>query len=184
MNYLGQNVRTFRKEKGLTIQQLADKSSSSISSISEIENGKRDPTFKLILKIAEALEIDVAKLVTNPETFLFTHKIEICLSFNDDINFIVIGESKSTKGSEVQWGLILEVSQEIKLIDTICFFSNNEIQSSTEFYSSELAEYIRGQALKILVNPDIELSGTLSKARESGLPWEEFKVILNALLKL
>jgi transcriptional regulator with XRE-family HTH domain len=61
---VGQRVRRIRKLRGLTIQQLARLTQSSISYISELEtNPKRSPSLKKLRAFAEALEVDEAALL-------------------------------------------------------------------------------------------------------------------------
>ena len=60
---IGSSIRDKRKEKGLTQQQLAEKVSKlDRAKISDIENGKEDFYFATILKICEALEMDVKEI--------------------------------------------------------------------------------------------------------------------------
>ena len=60
---IGSSIRNKRKEKGLTQQQLAEKISKlDRAKISDIENGKEDFYFVTILKICEALEMDVKEI--------------------------------------------------------------------------------------------------------------------------
>ena len=56
-----QNIKKYRKEKGLTQLQLAIKCSLSVDHISGIERGIFNPSVKTIFKIAEALNVEVYK---------------------------------------------------------------------------------------------------------------------------
>ena len=60
--YLQKNIKKYREEKILTQEQLADKAGISADYISEIERGKKTPSIKRLLLIAEALEIDIEAL--------------------------------------------------------------------------------------------------------------------------
>ena len=61
---VGQRIRRIRKLRGLTIEQLARLTQSSISYISELEtNPKRSPSLKKLRAFAEALEIDEGALL-------------------------------------------------------------------------------------------------------------------------
>ena len=61
---LGQRVRQFRVDKGLTQNALALLSGLSHSSLSKIENNQLSPTFETILKIISGLNIDISDLLT------------------------------------------------------------------------------------------------------------------------
>lgn len=56
------NLKYYRNQKGLTQDKLSEISGISSDYLSEIERGKRTPSFKRMLLIAQALEIEVYKL--------------------------------------------------------------------------------------------------------------------------
>ena len=60
---VGENIRKFRKQKGLTQEKLAEESRIDPKSIIQIENGKRNPTLKTLRRIAIALEIKPPELL-------------------------------------------------------------------------------------------------------------------------
>ncbi len=60
---VGQNVRKYRKEKGLTQEKLALEAGITSEYVSRIENGKENPTVELLFKISRVLEIELAELV-------------------------------------------------------------------------------------------------------------------------
>ena len=59
-----ENLRKYRKAKGLLQKELADMVGVSESSISQYESGKKQPSFEIALKLAEALDCESADLVT------------------------------------------------------------------------------------------------------------------------
>ena len=59
---LGQRIRFERLKKGLSQEELAEKTDLSRRAISCIECGVNDPKYTTLLKIAEALEIDISIL--------------------------------------------------------------------------------------------------------------------------
>jgi transcriptional regulator with XRE-family HTH domain len=59
---IGEEIRRRRKEQGLTIPQLAAKAGMAPSAISQIETGKRSPHSASVIKLAAALECEVADL--------------------------------------------------------------------------------------------------------------------------
>jgi len=59
---IGEEIRRRRQEQGLTIPQLAAIAGMSPSSISQIETGKRSPHSVSVIKLAAALECEVADL--------------------------------------------------------------------------------------------------------------------------
>jgi transcriptional regulator with XRE-family HTH domain len=66
-NSFGESLRTFRTEKGLSQQGLAEKLFVDRSSIASWETGRRVPDATLIARIADALNINVAVLLSAAE---------------------------------------------------------------------------------------------------------------------
>lgn len=64
---IGNNIRTIRKEKGMTLQQMADIMGCSPQLISQYENGKRIPKIETQQKIANALNIPLYELTERYE---------------------------------------------------------------------------------------------------------------------
>lgn len=60
---VGRNVRRFRIEKGLTQEQLAERSGFSQFYISSLETGRRNPTVVSVYELAQALGVDHVSLV-------------------------------------------------------------------------------------------------------------------------
>ncbi|PDO10728.1 MAG: transcriptional regulator [Candidatus Reconcilbacillus cellulovorans] len=59
---LGRRLRAFRKLKRLTQQELALRAGVSLSVLGEIERGVRDADPRILAKIAEILQVQVAEL--------------------------------------------------------------------------------------------------------------------------
>jgi transcriptional regulator with XRE-family HTH domain len=58
----GQNVRYWRKKRGLSQEEFADRAQLHPTYVSGIETGYRNPTVKIIGRIAVALDIEPARL--------------------------------------------------------------------------------------------------------------------------
>lgn len=58
---LRKNIKSFRIDKNLTQENLSELSGISSDYLSEIERGKRTPSLKRLILIAEALNIPVYK---------------------------------------------------------------------------------------------------------------------------
>ena len=59
---LGQRIRTLRKAKNLTQEELAEKSGLSYKFIGEIERGKANPSIESFYRIAEGMGVSAATL--------------------------------------------------------------------------------------------------------------------------
>ena len=60
----GATVRELRKGKNLSQEELALEIGMDLTSINEIENGRRNPTLRTIVKIANALGVRPAELLS------------------------------------------------------------------------------------------------------------------------
>ena len=60
-------IQDRRKQLGVTLQELADRSGLSPAFLSQAERGKTTPSLISILKLAEALQVDINYFVTPPE---------------------------------------------------------------------------------------------------------------------
>jgi transcriptional regulator with XRE-family HTH domain len=62
-NDLGQQVRSLRQSRGLTLETVAQRSGISIGALSQLERGKGNPAFFTVIKIAHALEVPLTTLL-------------------------------------------------------------------------------------------------------------------------
>lgn len=64
---LGNRIRAFRQERGLTLGQLAEKAGVSASYLSTIERGLKKPSIPALRQISEALHVSPALLVRSDD---------------------------------------------------------------------------------------------------------------------
>ena len=60
---IGNNIRTIRKAKNLSQEELADLANLSKTALGAIERGTSVPTINTLNRIAKALEMDITELV-------------------------------------------------------------------------------------------------------------------------
>jgi transcriptional regulator with XRE-family HTH domain len=60
---LAQALRDYRERKRLTQKELAQLCSITQTTVSEIENGKANPTLDVLVKLAEALQVPIVGLL-------------------------------------------------------------------------------------------------------------------------
>lgn len=63
---VGENLRQLRRVQGLSLEQLAAISGVSRAMLGQIETGKSAPTINLLGRVAEALKVSVAGLISSP----------------------------------------------------------------------------------------------------------------------
>ena len=61
---IAEQIREIRKEKGMTLQELAEAAGSSTKTISRIENGQQDMTVTLANKLLGAMGSELAVVPT------------------------------------------------------------------------------------------------------------------------
>ncbi|WP_375089163.1 helix-turn-helix domain-containing protein [Peribacillus sp. RS7] len=181
MSYLGKNIKKYRKLKKLTINELATLSKASPASISLIENDKRDATFKLILNIAEALEIEVGQLVTSPESLKLKHNVHSAVNFDDST--LLFGTSISNLNDVMNWGLVVDLSN-VKILEKIYFYSNTSSFTFEEFYNDKLKVYLEEQRLRILLKRNTHINRSFEDVKKRGIGWTEYKETVNDLQKI
>jgi transcriptional regulator with XRE-family HTH domain len=60
---LGERVRALRRERGWTLEMLAERSGVSRAMISKLERGEKNPTLVVAAKVAEGLGVSLSQLV-------------------------------------------------------------------------------------------------------------------------
>jgi transcriptional regulator with XRE-family HTH domain len=62
---LGERVREYRRNRGLTQEALAEALDLSVAYVSLIERGGRNPPYTTVVAIARALDVPTARIVTD-----------------------------------------------------------------------------------------------------------------------
>ena len=80
---LGQRIRSLRNSKGWTQQELGGRADVNYKFLGEIERGQQNPSFQVLAKVAEALEVEL------PELFRLEQEISDRKEIEKRINGIV-----------------------------------------------------------------------------------------------
>lgn len=72
---LGQKIREFRKERGLTLAKLAGRLEISTSYLSSVERGLRKPSIPMLKRISDELNISVGYLVGDTDDAVTAEKL-------------------------------------------------------------------------------------------------------------
>jgi transcriptional regulator with XRE-family HTH domain len=67
LSELGRRVQARRKDRGLTLQELAGAAAVSVSMLSSVEHGQKAATIVVLARIADGLGVPVAELVAEPD---------------------------------------------------------------------------------------------------------------------
>jgi transcriptional regulator with XRE-family HTH domain len=65
---IGANIRRLREERGLSQEELGFRAEMDFGYLGKIERGKRNPSVLKLVKIADALEVELPSLVVPPES--------------------------------------------------------------------------------------------------------------------
>src|SRR5262249_42923332 len=68
LNAVGPRLRALRRERNVTLEQLAGSTGISVSTLSRLESGQRRPTLELLLPLAQAHRVPLDELVGAPAT--------------------------------------------------------------------------------------------------------------------
>lgn len=81
MNYevsVGKNIKIIRKQKNITLMELANRSGFTKSYLSKIEKSKKAPPYSTVMKIAMALEVEVTYLLNEHLSDFSDIRISFC----------------------------------------------------------------------------------------------------------
>ena len=68
MQNIGANIRRLRQQQGLSLQELSQRAGITSSMISQIENGKTNPSLATLKQISNELETTIGQLIDDKES--------------------------------------------------------------------------------------------------------------------
>lgn len=68
MQHFAATIRRLRRERALSLEQLGALANLTASEISRVERALREPQLSTIVKLAEALEVDIGVLLPKTKT--------------------------------------------------------------------------------------------------------------------
>lgn len=112
VSILGNNIKYFRKIRGLSAYRLAKESNVGGSTISQIENGQRQTlNSDTLVKIAEVLNISVNNLLNiNDNTEYESNDLEEILNLLLADDYIMIDSQKITSDEKKELQLIFKIA--------------------------------------------------------------------------
>ncbi len=66
---LGERLRSLRREKGLKLAVVANRSGVSLAYVSEVERGRKLPSLDVLSRLAGALEMSVSDVLQGVESY-------------------------------------------------------------------------------------------------------------------
>lgn len=117
MNSIGDSIRKARKKQKLTLHDVSEAASISLSFLSEIERDKANPSISVLKRIGNALQINFRDLLADDERSLVVRKDErkpLVQSEGSRISWYALSQGNSNKMGPL-WGVLEEggVSGEI-----------------------------------------------------------------------
>ncbi len=116
IDIIGCNLANIRKERGLSLDQVANLTGVSKSMLSQIENGQKTPTVTVMWKIANGLKTSISTLMKTQESDVKIVKMNkseliieddgkyrtgLLLPFNEDAKFEVVNMEIETGGVHI-----------------------------------------------------------------------------------
>ena len=78
ISFLGENIQTIRKHRGMKQQELADKIGINMQSLSKIERGLNYPAYETLEKIMEVLDVTPNELLSGEWKYVNQSEKEVC----------------------------------------------------------------------------------------------------------
>lgn len=160
---LGEKIRTFRKNKNITLQELSDETGLSIGYISQIERNLVDPSLSSLRKISKSLDIPTYLLME-------TEKISHNLTTRSD-EIIIMKQPNST----VEYRILTPMPDDKFIPKSLVMkFSIDPKSCDGEFpvihESEEILIIEKGEILVHLANESIKLSEGDTTIIKSNIP--------------
>ena len=147
INFLGNNIQTIRKYRGMKQQELADAIGINMQSLSKIERGVNYPTFDTLEKIMDVLGVTPNELLSGEWKFIHHAEKEIWqfLRAEERLNAeLKHGHYDNFFDSEEEW---LEYELE-KLREYITDYINGKIIQASDLYPvKEFVQHLKFQKL-------------------------------------
>lgn len=109
---IGQRLKSLRVERNLTLKELAKNTKLSISFISDIENGRRNPSLDNLNKLAQGLGVSIDSLLISDDS---VQAIEDNHDIAQDLE-IIISMLKGDKGLYFYGNQMTQEAKDLMLI--------------------------------------------------------------------
>ncbi len=149
MNNLGEKIKYYRKDKGLTLKELSQITGLSVGFISNIERNQNSPSVSNLQQICTALNINLMEIIQdgsektpvlkkNERKTIFSStsehtKIEMLTKGNHNLNGIAITIEGNSDYSDLSWGhnydeigIVVRGSLEIELEDKVYYLEEGD----------------------------------------------------------
>ena len=146
ISFLGENIQTIRKHRGMKQQELADKIGINMQSLSKIERGVNFPTFDTLEKIMDVLGVMPNELLSGEWKYVNQSEKEVCqfLRIEERLNAeLKHGHYDNFFDSEEEW---LEYELE-KLREYITDYINGKSIVASDLYPATRRKERCGQHL-------------------------------------
>ena len=151
---LQENIKTFRKERGLTQEELAIRVNVVRQTVSKWEKGQSVPDADLLQKIAEVLEVSVSQLLGQEREM--EHRNEVAEQLSR-INEQLAIKNRRSKRIWTVVGVVLGLWLLIHVVGAVFSFSAyNGLSHTTEITVSEAVEVLEDESGNTLVIQKIE----------------------------
>lgn len=160
-----QIIRKIRKEKKLSLRQLAEKSGLSVSFLSNLENGRVNITLSSLKKIATALEVPVARLIADD-----SQEGVVIVKKEDRMNIV---HHRSPQGTVIQQFLTRSPSFDMEIV-VIQLPPGTSSESYKSHPGQEFTYVLAGEVVLFLNDNTYPLKGGDMAYYDAGIPhkWE------------
>ena len=179
ISFLGENIQTIRKHRGMKQQELADKIGINMQSLSKIERGVNYPTFDTLEKIMDVLGVTPNELLSGEWKYVNQAEKEVCqfLRIEERLNAeLKHGHYDNFFDSEEEW---LEYELK-KLREYITDYINGKSIVASDLYPiKEFIQHLKFQ--KLLDHYDdlysMDMFGESIEGHKYRTPYQVVKMI-------
>ncbi|OPY60724.1 MAG: HTH-type transcriptional regulator PuuR [Pelotomaculum sp. PtaU1.Bin065] len=151
---IGQKIKSTREAQGVSMNALAKRSGASQSAISEIEAGKRQPTFEVLERIITGLGLTLSQFFADKDQKLYQLPPEIWKLVVDKNNYGLLKQIQAMKNKGysneviIEWLTSLENTLE-NIKTSGVFWGGEDLEESQKYTKQEKQEIIKGLNKKL-----------------------------------
>lgn len=147
---LGENIKRYRKEKGMTQEELATKCGLSKNGLWNYENNKRQPNIETLNKIIDVLDIKITDLID--DTIPFNERKEFAVSYVREVTTktleTVAEQTKETKEIVKKYKELLDKYEKLEnefdfMVNTSIGLLGAIINFINVMYPNKKIDYVR-----------------------------------------
>lgn len=131
---IGSNVKRIRKSRKLSIDNIRELTGLSKSTISDLENGKTNPTNETLNKLAEALEVEITDFYIESNSVKIIKSDSSLIILNNKNNFLELIKRDNTSEDDIERiALFYIIGESEELYSKVDYIYDFEVRRITPY---------------------------------------------------